>query len=149
MCDQQSKKKTVDDNFSDWENTVFGMGYGTGEEYTVPALKQFLAACPDEGTYDHEKLSDALGPVVAWLLINILVKADIIEYGSSPRFGWLTKQGQTLRAYVKTKTAAELVALSCRDSDYVICYPDACNCGPDGYEPGRECANEFWRDPNG
>ena len=136
--------KALGDSFADWESHVFGCGYGTGEPHVLAALKHFLSACPVEGTYDHERLEHACGPTVAWLLINALAKADIIEYGTSPRYGWLTDEGRRLKAFVEPKEVGELVALTCRDEDYLNCYPDACNCGSQGYEKGRICENPFW-----
>jgi len=138
--------KTLDENFADWEGHVFGFGYGTGEPYILPVLKRFLALCPGPGeTYDHEALARDLGPAVSWLLINALAHADIIEYGTSPRYGWLTESGRALKAYVESKTDDELVEIACQQRD-TPCYPDACNCGPNGYEEGRVCSNPFWND---
>jgi hypothetical protein len=137
--------KNIDQCFSDWEGHVFGFGYGTGEPYILPVLKQFLSECPIDGAYDHVKLEATLSPPVAWLLINMLAGANVLEYGTSPRFGWLTPQGIRLKEYVGSKTVDELVDLVCRDEDYTPCYPTACNCGPDGYEEGRKCENPFWR----
>lgn len=143
--------KTMDEYFRDWEASAFGFGYGTGEEHILPALKRFLALCATGSTgrcYDHAEVSRELTPTVAWLLINALCKADVIEYGSSPRYGWLTEHGEQLQAYVATKTADELYDIACKynSDDYIVCYPDACNCGPNGYEDGRVCDNPFWPD---
>jgi hypothetical protein len=138
--------KTLADNFSDWEGSAFGFGYGTGEHHTIPALRQFLLTIPDGGSYDYQELERACGPVVAWLLLNVLAHQDIIEYGTSPRYGWLTPQGRSLRKFVAENSLDDLIALSCRESDYTHCYPDACNCGPDGYLKGRLCGNPFWRE---
>lgn len=136
--------KTLDENFADWEGHVFGFGYGSGEPHTVPALRRFFALCPDKAGYDFEVLERELTPTVAWLLINALAKADVLEYGTSPRFAWLTARGLALKAYLATKTDDEAIELCCYSSDYVPCYPDACNCGPNGYEDGRKCVNPFW-----
>lgn len=140
-----SSAKTLDDNFSDWEGHVFGFGYGSGEPHTIPALRAFLAAVPDSGCYDHRVLENVCGAAVAWLLINTLAHADIIEYGTSPRCGWLTEQGRALRSFVVANTVEHLVELANRGPDYSPCYPDACNCGPTGYVKGLVCANPFWR----
>jgi hypothetical protein len=137
--------KTLADNFTDWEAHVFGFGYGTGEEHTVPAVWDFLLATPDSGSYDYSLLEEACGPTVAWLLINTFAHHNLIEYGTSPRHGWLTEQGRALQAFVAARTPDELIALTERDEDYVECSPDACNCGPNGYEKGRVCANPFWK----
>lgn len=139
--------KTIDAYFRDWEGTAFGYGYGTGEEHIVPALKQLFAAIP-ERSYDYEVLEAAVGPTVAWLLINVLCKRDIFEYGTSPRYGWLTDKGQRLKAYLDGHTIDELhEALQIDQEETPPCYPDACNCGPKGYDPKAKCANPFWCDP--
>lgn len=131
--------KTPDDYFSNWEGHVFGFGYGSGEDYIIPALKRFLEGCPDEGAYDYRDLEAALSPTVAWLLINTLCHADILEYGTSPRHGWLTATGVALRKFVSGHTHDQLVDLAQRDEDYTPCYPDCCNC-----RPLYLCANPFW-----
>lgn len=136
--------KTIEQNFIDWEAHVFGFSYGSGEPHIMPALKTFLELC-NEGdlghSYDYKKLENALGKVVAWLLINTLCQyeVDVIEYGSSPRHAWLTPQGKELKAFVATKTAEELVEIVTEfDPEYVHCYPEGCNCGE------HKCVNPFW-----
>ena len=138
-------EKTLDEYFRDWEAHVFGFGYGTGEQYVLPALKAFMAACPSEGGYSHEILEKAVGSQQAWFLINALCHADIIEYGTSPRFAWFTPEGKALREYITSHTDEQLYETAAGYSeDYHHCYPDACNCGPNGYEKGRVCNNPFW-----
>lgn len=133
--------KTNDDYFHDWEASVFGFGYGTGEEYIIPILRRFVLAIPKCGeSYKHEALEAEFGPVIAWLLINALCHADVIEYGTSPRFGWLTPIGEKLREYMESKTDEELQDALDRDNDYIACYPDWCNCD------GPMCRNPFWRE---
>lgn len=108
--------KTIEQNFVDWEAHVFGFGYGTGEPHTLGALKSFMYAVGREDhahAYDYTKLETAVGAVPAWLLLNILCHADIIDYGSSPRFGWLTSRGERLKDFLATKSVEELVALCC------------------------------------
>lgn len=140
--------KTLDENFTDWENEAFGFGYGTGEAHTTLALKTFFASIPPDGgdsrLYDYRNLEAALTPAVAWLLLNVMGHQDIIEYGSSPRFGWLTPQGYALKAFVDSKTADELYDLTVRDENYSGCSRDACNCRPRGYQAGVKCVNPFW-----
>jgi len=135
--------KSADEYFRDWEASTFGYGYGTGEPHTLLALKLFLAAIgrddADHG-YDYRQLEKAVSPTVAWLLINILAqfRVDIIEYGTSPRFGWLTKNGERLRGFVRGKSVDELIDICCaHDENYIHCDPDHCNCD----EP---CHNPFW-----
>lgn len=142
--------KTLDENFRDWESTAFGFGYGSGEEHILPALKRFLDLCPNgyaDRCYDHQELEAALTPAVAWLLINRLCQQDILEYGTSPRFGWLTDKGAALKAYTASKTGEELAEIVCiYEAGYVHCYPDGCNCGPMGYDENAVCENPFWGD---
>lgn len=146
--------KTVDEHFRDWEAHAFGFGYGTGEPHTLAALKTFMSTVgvgepPDRHhCYDHTKLGAALTPTVAWFLINALCRygIDIIEYGTSPRYAWLTNEGKALRSFIATKSVDELVAICCRyDEGYTHCSPGVCNCGPHGYEAGLKCNNPFWK----
>lgn len=139
--------KTIEENFTDWEASAFGFGYGTGEEHILPALKSFFSAFgnhDDRNAYDYEALEAVVTPTVAWLIINVLGHADIIEYGTSPRYGWLTPHGERLKAFIDSKSAEELYELTCRDENYHHCSPDACNCGPAGYQEGVDCPNPFW-----
>ena len=137
-------KKTAEEHFADWEAHAFGYGYGSGEEFILCALRQFFELCPAEGGYDYVLLESRLGGAVAWLLINVLCKVNALDYGTSPRGAWLTPEGRALRDFVLARTVDELVALTERQEGYVNCYPDACNCGPNGYEEGRRCDNPFW-----
>ena len=130
--------KNLDESFKDWEAHVFGFGYGTGEQHIIPHLKRFLFECPIDGPYDFNKLESAVGPTATWFLINALCNADLIEYGSSPRYGWLSKQGVKLKEYVDSKSDLDLLDAIQGSSDDMICYPDYCNC--DG------CNNPFWID---
>lgn len=134
-------------NFADWEGGVFGFGYGTGETYTLAALRQFFSLCnrTENGQYDYEVLEGEMGPTVAWLMINAMGHADIIEYGTSPRYAWLTEKGKALKHFVMAHDLDQLVRFTCRDEDEEHCYINACNCGPDGYVKGRVCVNPFWQ----
>lgn len=136
--------KTLDDNFRDWENDTFGYGYGSGEPHILPVLKRFLELCPSEGAYKYEALEKELGPVSTWLLINVLCHRDILEYGSSPRNGWLTDCGRILKSYTASKTIEELFSVIFdRESGYYECFPDYCNYNPDGLS--APCPNPFWQ----
>jgi hypothetical protein len=141
--------KTIEENFADWEGDLYGFGYRTGEEYTLAALKTFFATVGDDPKYprgyDYRKLEAALTPTVAWLLINIFCgySANILDYGTSPRHGWLTEEGEAIKAFMASKSVDELVEICCSHSD--DCYPDSCNCGPRGYQAGIKCPNPFWK----
>lgn len=142
---ERPPEKTLDQHFQSWEGHAFGFGYGSGEPHIIPALKHLLALCPETGAYDYQVLESALGGPVAWLLLNRLHQLDVFEYGTSPRYAWLTQRGLYLKRFMDTKTADDLVELvACRSENDVICYPNACNCGPDGYDAKRICPNPFW-----
>lgn len=138
--------KTLDENFRDWEGEAFGFGYGSGEEHILPALQAFMRAVLPTGGYDHEDLAIACGSgATAWLFINILCREDAIEYGTSPRYGWLTPKGKRLQSYVLSKSPSDLIDIACVHGD-IGCSKTACNCGENGYEEGRVCFNPFWHD---
>jgi hypothetical protein len=143
------KPKSIDEQFIDWESWVFGFGYGMGELRTLHALKQFMDLCKyqDGGIYlyDHRQLETVLDDTVAWLMINILCHADILDYGTSPRHGWLSKNGVALKQFIESKTDEQLYKLvTSTNEDYIHCGPDYCNCGPDGYVKDQKCKNVFW-----
>jgi len=148
MADIVKYTKSIEDSFRDWEHNTFGFGYGTGEEYIIPALRKFLVLCRGgfhAQAYDYRTLEEQLTPTVTWLLINVLAQADILEYGTSPRFGWLTDKGERLREFMLARTDEQLIDITTKHSEAPeVCYPDACNCGPNGYEEGRKCPNPFW-----
>src|ERR1051325_25697 len=107
----------IDKHFKDWESATFGFGYGTGEEYTIPALKNFFNLLKEERSYSYEDVEKKFGKLGGWLMINILCHADILEYGTSPRFGWITEKGELLRDYLKTKTPDELYEMTTNIDD--------------------------------
>ena len=118
-------RKTIDDYFIEWECHVFGFGYGTGEEHVLGALKTFFEWIKPDG-YDYKVLEDKLTPTVAWLLINRMAGVDMIEYGCSPRYGWLTPKGTAMKVYLSGRTLDELTDLCCQ-TDYIDCGLDYCN----------------------
>jgi hypothetical protein len=139
-------KKTIEENFIDWESNVFGYGYGTGEMYTIPATKDFFGLCPFEGTIDYKTLENHLTPTTAWLLINIFCKADLIEYGTSLRYSWLTNRGKELKKFLENKKIEEIYELFDNlDNYYIHCSPNYCNCSDEGYKEGLVCDNPFWK----
>lgn len=133
-------KKNIEHYFRDWESYVFGYGYGSGEEHIIFALKHFLELCPtmpNKYHYDFEVLEKNLTPTVTWLLINVLCRADIIDYGCSPRFGWLTGVGMRLKEFISSRSVEELCKILAYDSsEYIPCSPTVCNCE-------TKCCNPF------
>lgn len=142
--------KSLEKYFADWESHVFGFGYGSGERPVMRSLKMFFSAVGDErgpNSYEYKRLEGACGDSIAWLLINTLADNDIIEYGTSPRYGWLTKEGEQLKAFLDSKNVDELVDVVCNlDEENDYCWPGGCNCGPNGHEAGKIfCNNPFWK----
>lgn len=118
---------------------------------TLRALRTFLEHCkkglgPSSlESYDYRELEEVLTPTVTWLMINLLCQKDVLSYGTSPRFGFLTIKGERLKEFILERTVEDLYELAAGgDEFYVECDPDACNCGPNGYEQGRICQNPFW-----
>ena len=140
--------KTLSEYFRDWEADTFGFGYGTGETFVLLALKTFFAAIGREDSsrsYDYEKLEQAVTPIVAWLLINALCRKGIIDYGTSPRYGWLSTGGEELQTFIKECTTEELYDICTNhDENYIHCGKNYCNCDPD-VSDNHKCANPFWK----
>jgi len=122
--------KSLDQAFVDWEESVFGFGYGSGEEHVIKALRVFFEHTPpneaESRCYDYTVFEKELGGSTAWLLLNALGHADIIEYGSSPRFGWLTEHGYRLRSYILSRKLNELLGILAEST--MECQLDCCNC---------------------
>lgn len=146
-------ERTPESYFADWESHAFGFGYGSGEGHILAAVKTFFATVgKDEPAdrqhcYDYQKLEAALTPTVAWLLINALAKwdVDVIEYGTSPRYAWLTDNGIKLRDFIAAKSVEDLADICCADcGENPGCGPRTCNCGPHGYDENRVCPNPFF-----
>jgi hypothetical protein len=136
-------EKSLQCYFIDWEAYVFGYGYGTGEHHVIPLLKRFfncLESGEDCKPYKYDELQEKLGHEQTWLLINVFCHADIIEYGTSPRFGWLTEKGKRLYKFIAEHSADDLINIvQSRDQEYYPCHPDYCNCHKD-----TPCVNPFW-----
>ena len=131
--------KTIERQFVDWEKSTLGFGYGTGDPFIWEAVKSFLVEVPEEGNYDSQKLEDAVTPTVAWLLINLFCRAEMIEYGTSPRGGWLTDSGKALQHFVKERSVEDILKLLWDDD--IHCDRDFCNCDDGDCRAG----NVFWK----
>jgi len=126
--------KTDEQFFLDWECAVFGYGYGSGERHTLKSLKDFLSSF--DHRYDYEELEKKLGGELTWLMITILAKVDILEYGTSPRYAWLTNSGELLQKFVKKHSVDELYEIVMNQDEYdesgvAHCDYSNCNCYPE------------------
>lgn len=123
--------KTEDQCFAEWLEQTFPYGYGTGEEHFLTALVTFFGSLNDR-RYDYKVLEEKLGPVAAWLLINTFCANDVVDYGTSPRFGFLSTIGQRVQAYLRGKTADQLNEMIGEMPDELRqCTNHYCNCGGD------------------
>jgi len=103
--------------FREWECRAFGAGYGSGELPILTATKRFFELMEDGRSYDSQVLEKELGATVTWLLINAFDKANMIEWGTSARYGWLTSCGEYLRDFITKHSAEELYEIVMADSD--------------------------------
>jgi hypothetical protein len=101
------KLSTDELGFIEFEHRVFGYG---GEPHVLRALKSFCEVAPLHSFYDSEIVEHALTPPVAWLLINTLSHADMIERGTSMRIRF-TDKGVFLAEFVRARSVESLVAL--------------------------------------
>lgn len=123
-----------ENKFRQWESRVFGYGYGNGEWPILSVVKVFFDNLDDGKRYDFRTLEKKLGETVTWLLINALCREDVIEYGTSPRFGWLSPCGEFVRDFVKSKTPDELYEIIMADKDEI----DFCECDGEVKDVGHE-----------
>ena len=137
--------KTLDESFIDWEGEAFGFGYGNGEQWILHALKEFMHLIkPDKNglmSYDYIELEKEVGGRSTWFLINVLCRMNAIDYGSSPRVGFLSKKGNNLRDYIISNSFDYLYdVLGNSGPEYFSCYLTSCNC--EGLE--QRCKNNHF-----
>jgi len=145
-------KNQEESNFTEWENRVFGAGYGSGELPILKAVKTFFDSLEDNRNYDFQILESKLGDTVTWLLINAFDKGSVIEWGTSARYGWLTSCGYFVRDFIKNRSPEELydIVMSAEDRN---CLCDGEIKGKDhemcGKNPmvNEKYANQLWYKP--
>jgi hypothetical protein len=137
----------TDKHFREWEHEAFGYGYGTGEAHILPILHAFFAQLEDGRSYEAALFETEVGAPSAWFLLNVLCRADILDYGTSPRYGWLTPLGERLRDYVLCHTPEELYAIVTQDVDHEhpLCSQAFCNC-PGGSDDEGCRQNPLWNE---
>jgi len=134
--------------------------YGSGEQYVVPALKEFLSYYKREAfaplgidefvTNLSQPPLATLTPATIWMLVNTLNAFDILDYGTSPRYGWLTDQGFELKKYLDDNTVEHIldVLFQEHESTKGIMFPCShgdimCCCEDRDDEKGIRCINPF------
>jgi hypothetical protein len=137
----------TDKHFREWEHAAFGYGYGTGEAHILPILHAFFAQLEQGHSYEAAVFAAAVGAPSAWFLLNVLCAENILDYGTSPRYGWLTPLGERLRDYVLARTPEELYAIATQDfaPDEPLCSRNFCNCACGSDDQG--CVyNPLWNE---
>lgn len=124
--------KGTKEYFIDWYHSELGYGYGTGDEYYCKALIDFFqllrqANVDEVFQYNYKKLENEMGGAAAWFIINIMCGSDLVEYGTSPRYGWLTPSGELMRDLLAEYNADSLYELVCTSHEYTTCMKDYCN----------------------
>jgi hypothetical protein len=125
--------------FIDWESRTFGFGYGSGERYVFEALKTFFGCLreSEHGSwgYSYEDIEEKLGATVTWLLINALCNRNVIDYGTSTRYAWLSRRGMAVKNFVDGRTVDELYNLVMdKEMDDLLCQ---CNGTCEGHDDCR------------
>ena len=62
-------------------------------------------------------MENQLNDTTFWLLLNALCKTDIIEYGTSPRYGWLSEKGKSLKVFFSQHSNDELYEMLMNEPD--------------------------------
>ena len=75
--------------------------YGELEETLPTKLIEVLEYFNQENKspitpYIFEEGTDTITKCEFWLISSLLYQQDLIEYGSSPRFAWLTEEGKVI-----------------------------------------------------
>jgi len=81
-------------------------------------------------------MEEKLGDIVAWLIINAFASSNVIDYGTSARYGWLTSCGEFVRDFIKDKTAEELYDILMEDGHE----NPICECDGEIKEHGDDCS---------
>lgn len=86
--------------FCEWYGEVLGYGYGTGDVHYCNNLRHFFWLAAQPGPYDYNEMERDMGAAVFWLLLNTLCNAGVVDYGTSPRAGWLSPEGRRIADFV-------------------------------------------------
>ena len=74
--------------------------YGELEFYLDQYLKDFFRVeVKDVGFDDNHPMNN----LPFWFVVSMLVKMDMLEYGTSPRGAWLTEDGKLFKQYCLTQ----------------------------------------------
>ena len=145
--------KSLEVQFKEWFESNFGYGYGSGEEPMLRSLRIFFGACfyddddpKQEGypRYQYTTLEELLGKPLAWFLINKFCENDIINYGSSPRFGWVENRGKRLKKFFEERSINELLEIVFEDNEKELCTEQYCFCDADGEHIDGKCKNNVF-----
>ena len=145
--------KSLELQFKEWFYSNFGYGYGSGEEPVLRAIRAFFGACfydnddvKEEGypRYQYTTLEELLGQPLAWVLINKFCDDDIINYGSSSRYGWIENRGIRLKKFLEERSISELLVILFKDNERELCTEQYCYCDDNiDYVDGK-CKNNVF-----
>ncbi len=77
-----------------------GLFYGELEFYLDSYIKKFFSVeVRDVGFEEKHPMNN----LEFWLVVSMLVKMDMLEYGTSPRGSWLTEDGKKFREFCLTE----------------------------------------------
>jgi hypothetical protein len=109
--------RMTDKQFREWEDVAFGYGYGTGEPHIIAGLRVFFGAVKADGGYSYLDIEKAMGELPAWLVINALNHSGVLNYGTSPRFGWMEGKGHELREYFAANSDERILSVLVAECD--------------------------------
>ncbi len=70
--------------------------YGELEYHLDKYIKKFFSVFVKDVGFDD---NHAMNTLEFWFVISMLVKMDMLEYGTSPRGAWLTEDGELFKKY--------------------------------------------------
>lgn len=114
--------------FKGWYMKYFGFGnfsvVGEAEAPIVSVLKAFFdIANRKDGFYNYSELEEKTSPGECWLLLNMLIQAGLVDWGSSARCGWIEPECKDVCDFVATHTAEQLCEIVNSDEDWAECEP--------------------------
>ena len=94
----------------DWVNSTGLLLYGELDELLFKKMIIVLEMKRDKVLSDGEDLEEVTA-LEYWLIMSELERADFFEYGTSPRGGWLTDEGEAFLNELKSMTLKEFLEI--------------------------------------
>lgn len=90
-------QETLQEKFREKIEDTDMLCYGDIEPHLDAYLPKFFAVEVKEVGFNDEH---SMNTLEFWFVVSWLVKMDFLEYGTSPRGAWLTREGQEFKNYV-------------------------------------------------